>query len=147
MVHARSFLVTGPRLQEIHIKYTKDHEWVGLLDDSSVRVGITAYAADALGDVTFVELPQVGDTVAPGESIGSVESVKSASEVYSPVAGEIVAVNSDVEENSKLLNEDPLGAGWMVQIKVADPSEIDAKTTDKTLLSQQEYEEYLKESS
>lgn len=104
----------------VKVKYTGEHEWIALHPDGTAFVGITKYAADALGDATFVELPAVGDIVNQGDSIGSVESVKSASEIYTPVSGEVTDINEKVEEVPAVLNADPLGEGWLAQIKVSD---------------------------
>lgn len=107
------------------LRYSPDHEWARL-DSGEVRVGITDYAQDALGDVVFVDLPEVGATVRRGESCSEVESTKSVSEIYAPVSGEITAVNSELNDNPERLNEDPYGDGWMFVIAVADEAELDA---------------------
>ncbi|EGW32594.1 H-protein subunit of glycine cleavage system [Spathaspora passalidarum NRRL Y-27907] len=107
-----------------YVKYTPEHEWLAVFPDTSAFVGITDYASEALGDVTYVELPEVGDKVEVGDVIGSVESVKSASEIYSPVAGEIVAVNTDLNSNPTILNIDPMGNGWIAHIKLDDPEAV-----------------------
>mmetsp|Transcript_204 Transcript_204/g.184 ORF Transcript_204/g.184 Transcript_204/m.184 type:complete len:208 (-) Transcript_204:716-1339(-) len=127
----------GPKF----IKFTEEHEWVAFQRDDSVFVGITQYASEALGETTYVELPEVGDTVEVGESIGSVESVKSASEIYSPVAGEIVAVNQELESNPQLINDDPMGNAWIAQIKLNEPAEI--VEGQESLLNETQYEELL----
>lgn len=132
------YLEEGPKT----VKYTAEHEWLAVFKDDSAFVGITKYAADALGDATFIELPEVGVTVEAGESIGSVESVKSASEIYSPVAGEIVAINSNLESTPGLINEDPLGEAWIAQIKLSDPLEVDAS---EELMDVAEYDASLEE--
>lgn len=108
------------------LSYTKEHEWVGGLDDGrTVTVGITAYAAEALGDVVFVQLPEVGATVESGDSIGEVESTKSVSEIYAPVAGEVVEVNQSVVDTPDLVNNDPYGEGWMFRIRLeGDPEDL-----------------------
>lgn len=113
-------------------KYTPDHEWVSLHPDGTAFIGITKYAADALGDCTFVELPAVGDIVEKADSVGSVESVKSASEVFTPVSGEVTSVNESVVDTPTLLNEQPMGEAWLVQIKVADV-ESDFKNNDELM--------------
>ncbi len=122
-------------------KYTTDHEWVTIHPDGTSFVGITAYAADALGDATFIELPEVNDTVEFNDAIGGVESVKSASEIYSPVEGEIVAVNTELAEKPSIINQDPMGAGWLAQIKLSTSVE----DAGSKLLSEEQYEELLKE--
>lgn len=106
-------------------RFTKDHEWIRVEGDEAV-VGITAYAAQQLGDVVFVELPATGKSVSPGDEMAVVESVKAASEVYAPVSGEVVAVNDALEDAPQTVNEAPDGEGWFVRIKLADKSELDA---------------------
>jgi glycine cleavage system H protein len=106
------------------LKYTKEHEWVGV-DGSSARVGITDYAQKQLGDVVYLELPEVGRSVKQGEVFGTIESVKAVSELYSPVTGEITEVNSALAERSDSVNSDPHNA-WMIVIRMADPSELTA---------------------
>jgi glycine cleavage system H protein len=101
------------------LKYTAEHEWVRPGESGRVRVGITDYAQDALGDVVFVSLPEVGTAVTAGQSCGEVESTKSVSEVYAPVTGEVVARNSDLDDRPDLINQDPYGDGWLVEIAVA----------------------------
>ena len=103
------------------LRYSKDHEWARLEGDR-VRVGITDYAQDALGDVVFIELPEVGATVKLDESFSEVESTKSVSDVYAPVAGTIVEVNTDLADAPERLNEDPYGEGWICLIEPADPA-------------------------
>jgi glycine cleavage system H protein len=102
------------------LRYTPDHEWLRLEDGEAV-VGITAYAADELGDVVFVELPDVGRRLARAEAFGVVESVKTASDLYSPSAGEVVAVNDALGSRPELVNSEPYGAGWMVRLRLDDP--------------------------
>ena len=106
------------------LRYSTDHEWAKLEGDR-VRVGITDYAQDALGDVVFVSLPALGTRVAPGDVLGEVESTKSVSEIYAPVAGEVVAVNDTLADAPEKLNADPYGAGWICDIVVADPAAVD----------------------
>jgi glycine cleavage system H protein len=100
-------------------RYTRDHEWIAVEGDRG-RVGITDYAQKQLGDVVFVELPEVGRTFAAGEQFGTVESVKAVSELYSPVAGEVVEVNTPLADKPETINQDPHGAAWMIVLKVAD---------------------------
>ncbi|MDN5278322.1 MAG: glycine cleavage system protein [Clostridiales bacterium] len=114
------------------MKYTKEHEWANLEGDTAT-VGITDYAANQLGDVVFVEMPGVGDSVGKGDTIGTIESVKTVSDLYSPLTGEIVAVNEEIESNPGLVNEDPHGKGWLIKIKLSDPKEMD------DLLSEADY--------
>jgi glycine cleavage system H protein len=106
-------------------RYTKDHEWARV-EDGRVRVGITEYAQDALGDVVFVQLPAVGAVVDAGGACGEVESTKSVSDVYAPVAGTVVEVNAELAEAPQRLNEDPYGAGWLCLLDPADPASLDA---------------------
>ena len=98
--------------------YTEEHEWVQRTGDDTVRVGITDYAQSALGDVVFVQLPDVGAEVAAGESFGEVESTKSVSDLYAPVSAKVVAVNGDLEGNSQFVNSDPYGGGWLLDLQV-----------------------------
>ncbi len=108
------------------IKYTPDHEWVQIEADGSATVGITVHAQDALGDVVFVDLPEVGKSYAAKEVAGVVESVKAAADVYMPVSGEITAVNEALRDDPALANTDPLKAGWFFKVKPSKPSEFDA---------------------
>lgn len=117
-------------------RYTKDHEWIKLEGPEAV-VGITDFAQHQLGDIIFVELPPVGKVLEAHQSLGVVESVKSVSDVYAPVAGEVVAVNEELNQTSDLLNKDPHGKGWIVRIKVKDPAEVEA------LMTASDYEKFL----
>lgn len=117
--------------------FTKEHEWVQV-EDEVVRVGISDYAQSELGDVVFVDLPEVGDQVEEGEGFAVVESVKAVADVYAPVGGEVVAVNEALDENPELVNESPYEEGWIAEIKVDGP----AQTGD--LMNYQEYEKFLK---
>lgn len=108
------------------IKFSKDHEWVNAADANAAVVGITVHAQDALGDVVFVDLPEVGGLFAQGEVAGVVESVKAAADVYMPVSGEVVEVNEALRADPSLANSDPLNAGWFFKVKLADPSQLDA---------------------
>lgn len=137
--HVYKYLEEGPKF----VKFTAEHEWIAVFSDDSAFVGITTYAADALGDTTFVELPEVGVSYEAGESIGSVESVKSASEIYAPVSGEVVAINDILESKPQLINSDPMGAGWIAQIKLAEPAETLESRED--LLDEAGYEASLEE--
>ncbi len=101
------------------LKYTKDHEWLKPAGDGTAMVGITGYAQEALGDVVFVDLPEVGATFALGEEFGTVESVKTVSELNMPAAGEVLAVNETLGDHPESVNEDPYGKGWMVKIKLS----------------------------
>ncbi|MBO8129312.1 MAG: glycine cleavage system protein GcvH [Peptococcaceae bacterium] len=119
-----------------NLKYSKEHEWVKE-ENGIVRVGITDYAQEALGDVVFVELPEVGDSFAAGEAFGSVESVKAVSDCYMPVSGTVKTVNEALLESPELVNEDPYGKGWMIEIEPDNKEELEE------LMSAAEYEEYL----
>ena len=115
------------------IRYTEDHEWARLEEDK-VRVGLDDYAQDQLGDIVFVELPQVGDTFNKGEVFATVESVKAVSECYMPVGGEIVSVNNNLEEFPELVNNSPYGEGWFVVINPDNASEMDTLMTNEACL-------------
>ena len=106
------------------MRFTREHEWVRL-DGDLATVGITAYAAEQLGDVVFVETPEVGRTVAPGDGLAVVESVKAASDVYAPVAGEVVEANEALATAPETVNGDPEGEGWFARLRVADPAQLD----------------------
>ncbi len=106
------------------LKYTEEHEWV-LVEDDVVTIGITDFAQDQLGDVVFVELPEVGDTVEVGNTFGVVESVKAVSDVYSPVSGEVVEINEELPDAPEVLNTSPYDDGWMIKVKVEDTSSLD----------------------
>ena len=116
------------------IKFSKDHEWVNAADANAAVVGITVHAQDALGDVVFVDLPEVGKTFAQGEVAGVVESVKAAADVYMPVSGGVVEVNEALRADPALANSDPLGAGWFFKVKLSDASQLDA-LMDETVYS------------
>jgi glycine cleavage system H protein len=118
-------------------RYTKEHEWAKL-DSDKVRVGISDYAQDQLGDIVFVELPQVGNVFKESEVFGTVESVKAVAELYMPVGGEVIAVNSALEDSPQLVNERPYEEGWMIDVKPSDSTEMDA------LLTKQGYLEILR---
>lgn len=104
------------------LRYSTEHEWVRV-EDGNIRIGITDYAQDALGDVVYVDVPPVGDSFSAGDSFGEVESTKSVSEIYAPISGTVVEVNSDLEDSPELVNSDPYGAGWIV---VLQPDDSDA---------------------
>lgn len=108
------------------LKYLSSHEWARLEEDGTVTVGITDHAQDLLGDVVFVELPEVGSEVSNGEEAGVVESVKAASDIYSPVSGEVIAVNDALEEAPETVNSDPYNDGWFFKVKPSDKAELDA---------------------
>jgi glycine cleavage system H protein len=119
-------------------KYTKDHEWL-LVTGEEAAIGITSYAQEALGDVVYVELPGEDDTLEEGKSFGVIESVKAVSDVYSPVDGEVIAVNEALLDSPELLNEDPYDTGWMVRIRLTKPEQV-AK-----LMTSEQYADFLKE--
>ncbi len=120
------------------LKYTEEHEYVRDTDsENEFLVGITDYAQGELGDVVFVELPSPGDTFSRMDVFGTIEAVKAVSDLYSPLAGEVVAVNEALEEDPALVNSDPYGEGWMVRLRATDPSEIDG------LLSAADYAEHV----
>lgn len=106
------------------LRFSTDHEWIRM-DSGKVRVGITDYAQDALGDVVYVQVPEVGAELAAGDVMGEVESTKSVSEIYAPVAGTVVEVNADLEVSPELVNSDPYGTGWMVLLVPADAASLD----------------------
>ena len=105
-----------------NLQYSKDHEWVEAVSDSRFKIGITDYAQGALGDIVYVQLPKVGDSVSEGAVCGEVESTKSVSEIFSPLTGKVVAVNSALDSAPETLNSDPYGAGWLAEIEVSAPS-------------------------
>jgi glycine cleavage system H protein len=117
-------------------RYTKEHEWV-LVDGNEGTVGITDHAQHELGDIVFVDLPKVGTKVAKGHAFGSVESVKAVSDIYSPVSGEVSAINDLLSEHPEKLNEDPHGDAWLIRVKLAAPDEI------KDLMQAADYEKYV----
>ncbi len=121
-----------------NLHYSKDHEWVKV-DGDIATIGITDYAQHALGDVVYVELPSVGDKFEAHEAFGSVESVKAVSEIFTPIAGEIVDANDGLNDNPEAVNNDAYGEAWMIKVKMNNPLEADA------MLSAVEYEEYLSE--
>ena len=118
------------------IFYTKEHEWIRVNEGSGV-VGISAYASEQLGDVVFVELPENGVKANQGDNIAVVESVKAASEVYSPVSGEVIKTNEDLSTSPELVNEDPIGRGWFFEIKVSNPEEL------QKLMNEESYKEFI----
>lgn len=110
------------------LKYTSEHEWLRNPGETegSVRIGITNYAQDALGDIVYVSMPTVGDTIKSGESCGELESTKSVSDIYAPISGEVVAVNNSLDATPELVNDDPYGGGWLFEINPADPAELES---------------------
>lgn len=116
-----------------NLKYTKDHEWARI-EGNIVVVGITDYAQGELGDIVYIELPAPGARVSAGQGFGTIEAVKAVSDLFAPVSGEVVEINSQLEGNPAIVNDDPYGEGWMIKIKISDPKEVDA------LLSKAGYE-------
>jgi glycine cleavage system H protein len=119
-----------------HLLYTKDHEWVSV-DGEIGTIGISKYAEQSLGDIVYVDVPKVGASVEAGKTLGSVESVKAVSDIYSPVTGEVTAVNTDLATAPEKINEDPYEKGWLAKIKLAAPDEL------KGLMNAADYEKYL----
>ena len=121
------------------LRYASSHEWIRLEDDGTAYVGISEHAQEAMGDLVYVELPEIGVTFAAGDEAGVVESVKAASDIYSPVTGEVVAVNEALEDEPELVNRDPYGDGWLFQLKISDEAELE------NLLSANDYADTLEE--
>jgi glycine cleavage system H protein len=119
------------------LHYTAEHEWVRRSGDDTARIGITDFAQSALGDVVFVQLPDVGTELTAGESFGEVESTKSVSDLYAPVSGKVSAVNGDLEGSPQLVNSDPYGAGWLLDVQVSDVAELESAIS--TLLDAEAY--------
>ncbi|WP_237202476.1 glycine cleavage system protein GcvH [Rothia endophytica] len=117
------------------LKYTKEHEWVGALTaDGTVRIGVTDHAQDALGDVVYVDLPEVGETLEADATFGEIESTKSVSDLFAPINGEVVAVNDELEGAPETVNSDPYGAGWLIEVRPADAADLE------NLMSAADYE-------
>ncbi|AAS52315.2 ADR396Wp [Eremothecium gossypii ATCC 10895] len=123
------------------VRYTDQHEWIAAHADGTAFVGVTKYAADALGDATYVELPAADAAVEVGEGLGSIESVKSASEVYAPAGGVVVEANEALQASPQLLNQDPMGAGWLCRLRLHDAAELDSDR----LMTLERYEQSLRE--
>lgn len=119
--------------------FSKEHEWVQDNGDGTVTIGISNYAQDALGDIVFVELPEVGEEVEQDDEFGVVESVKAVSDLYSPVTGEVIEINEALEDAPELVNESPYEEGWMIKVRLQDPEELE------DLLSLDDYESYVKD--
>ncbi len=122
-----------------NLRYSKEHEWVLQLEGNRVRIGITDYAQKSLGDIVFVENPEVDDEVIANESIGTIESVKTVSELFSPVSGTVVSVNGDLEDAPQTINEQPYDKGWLVEVELSKQEELEA------LLNEEEYEAFINE--
>ena len=123
------------------VKYTPEHEWIQLEDHEAAVVGITVHAQDALGDVVFVDLPEVGRSYAKGEVSGVVESVKAAADIYMPIAGEVTEVNEDLRNDPSLANKEPMGTGWFFKIRIKDMAEFDV------LMDEPAYRKFVKETT
>jgi glycine cleavage system H protein len=119
-----------------NFRYTKEHEWVSVEGDTGT-VGITDHAQSELGDIVYVDLPKAGSSIEQGKSLGSVESVKAVSDIYSPVSGEILEINQALADHPESLNTDPHGAAWLVKIKLSDPSQV------QNLMSSSDYQSYV----
>ena len=130
---------TSPPMSNIpdDLKYTREHEWLRLADDGTAMIGITDFAQESLGDITFVELPEIGSSLSKSEVFGVVESVKAASDLYLPVGGEILAVNGELDEAPELVNSDPYYKGWLIKVKLADSAETES------LLAAADYEKII----
>jgi glycine cleavage system H protein len=120
------------------LRYTREHEWV-LIEGNQATVGVTDFAQHELGEVVFVELPKIGDTVTKDEPFGVVESVKAASDVYAPVSGEVAETNDDLVSSPELINDDPYGDAWLIRVEMSDPVEIEH------LMTAEDYKEYVEE--
>ena len=120
------------------LMYDKEHEWVSV-DGDVATIGISDFAQDQLGEVVYVDLPSVGDEIVAGENFGEIESVKSVSELFTPLSGEIIEVNDALDDAPETVNEDPYGTGWMIKVKMGDPSQVDS------LMSADEYEAFVAE--
>ena len=118
--------------------YTKEHEWI-LVENDIATIGVTDYAQQELGDVVYVELPAEGQELEPKDEFGSVESVKAVSEIYAPIGGTVTEINSDLDDNPELVNDDPYGDAWMIRVKISDKTQLEA------LMSAEQYEEYITE--
>ncbi len=120
-----------------NLKYSKEHEWVMMVEDNVALIGITEYAQSELGDVVYVELPEVGEKIAKDDPFGSVESVKAVSDLFAPVSGTVIEVNDSLPDSPELVNEDSYGDGWMIKVQMSDIEEL------KDLLAQDEYGEFV----
>lgn len=107
-----------------NLKYSKDHEWVAMIDDATALIGITDFAQGQLGDIVFVDVPTVGETLDNDEVFGSIEAVKTVSDAFMPVSGEVLEFNENLENDPALINKDPYGEGWIIKVKVSDPAQI-----------------------
>lgn len=119
-----------------NLQYTEEHEWVGIEDDVAT-IGITDYAQSELGDIVFIELPSVGDTITKGDSFGTIEAVKAVSDLFAPISGEVLEVNEDLSDTPEKINESPYDEGWMIRVRIDDESELE------TLLSADAYSDVI----
>ncbi len=122
-----------------NLLYSKEHEWVLQLDGNRVRIGISAYAQNQLGDIVFVEVPEEDDEVTANDSMGTIESVKAVSEIYSPVSGTVVLVNEELNDSPEIINQQPFDGGWLVEVEMSDPGELE------TLLNEDAYQSFINE--
>ncbi len=120
-------------------KYTKTHEWVEVIEESRARMGISDHAQDQLGDIVYLDLPEVGSEFKKGEVLTTIESVKSAEDIYAPISGKVTAVNEDLSDHPELINQDAEGKGWIAEMEMVDPSEMD------DLLTEEEYKKFVEE--
>ena len=120
------------------LKYSKEHEWV-LVEDDVAIIGITEFAQGELGDIVFVELPEVGEKISKDDPFGSLESVKAVSDIFAPISGAVVEINDDLKENPEAINEDPYGDGWMIKVEMTDMDEL------KDLMSPEDYAEFIEQ--
>lgn len=120
------------------LKYSKEHEWV-LVEDDVAIIGITEFAQGELGDIVFVELPDVGEKISKDDPFGSLESVKAVSDIFAPISGAVVEINDDLKDNPETINEDPYGDGWMIKVQMTDMDEL------KDLMSSQDYAEFIEQ--
>lgn len=125
--------------KEMERYYTEEHEWIMPVGDEKIRLGVTEYAVKLLGDIVYVELPKIASHVSPGDEIGTLESTKSASVILSSISGKIVLVNEELEDAPELVNQGPLNEGWMIEVRLSDPSEL------ADLLTQEEYSNLVEE--
>ena len=119
------------------IKYTEEHEWVFMEDESTGVVGITDFAQDQLGDIVYVELPEIGKELNAGDDVAVVESVKAASELKAPLSGEVIEINQTLTDAPETINNDPMNAGWFIKIKITDPSDLDG------LMNESDYQKFI----
>jgi len=122
-----------------NLLYSEEHEWVLQLDGNRVRIGISSFAQEQLGDVVFVEIPEVDDEITANESMGTIESVKAVSDAYAPVSGVVVLVNEELEDSPELINEQPYDAGWLVEVELSHPEELES------LLNEEAYQAFINE--